>query len=52
MIAWVSKSGTMLRNACGSTTCHIACKGVIPSASAAERWPLDTLWMPARMISE
>src|SRR5712692_9309664 len=50
MIAWVSMSRTMLRNAWGSTTCHIACSGVIPSASAAERWPLDTLWMPARMI--
>ena len=39
-------------NACGKTTFHIACKGVIPSASAAAAWPFGTLWIPARMISE
>jgi len=52
MIACVRRSGIMFRKACGSTTSHIACSGRIPSASAACTCPLETLWIPARMISE
>ena len=41
----------MFRNACGRITSRIDCQYVIPSACPAITCPLDTLWIPARMIS-
>jgi hypothetical protein len=33
-------------------TCHIACRGVIPNASAAWVWPRRMDVIPARKVSE
>ena len=34
---WLMRDGSMIRTACGSRTCRIACIGRRPTASAASR---------------
>ena len=41
----------MFRKACGRITSRMAWPRRMPSASAAESWPCEMLWIPARMIS-
>src|SRR5450830_763020 len=50
-MACVNSKGSMARNACGKITRRIACRYVMPSASAAPDCVRGTAWMPARMIS-
>ena len=46
-----SIGGRMIRMAWGSTMWRKVIQGVMPTASAASRWPLWIAWMPARKTS-